>query len=603
MKLRLFHFCLFFLISATLFAQNADLQNRIKAVEQNLIPYVPVKGFKGWNIKDRMAYYKVPGLSVAVIKNFKIDWAKGYGFANLEQKKPVTTETMFSAGSISKFVTAMAALELVEQGKLHLDSPINYYLASWKIKENDFTKKKPVTLRMLLSHTGGTSQSSYFGFTPDKNPLPSIVEILDGAAISESRPVVVNSQPGKEFRYSGGGSMIAQLAMMDLSGQFFDELLGELVFNRLTMNNTTFQQPVPAKFAQQTAWAYSSAPWFKGMPYVYPQQAAAGLYTTPTDLAKIFIDVQKSYQGKGEILQQSTARQMLSPQALVSEGGYKEEIGIGPFLIQRMDNTETKGKYFEFTGVNAGFLAYGMADFEQGNGVIVMLNSGDDVNGLGKEIRRAVAKAYNWYQFLPQEISPIKMSNKALDKYVGRYRRNIDEVVYIRREKNYLVENINEGGDIYCFPVAKDTIIFTDYNIKGSFETDKNGYAISLKSVWQEKPMPKMKANEFTPGEFLRAKKYEEAKAGYREMKMNEYQISYLAYDLLNKKPGDLNAVKVILELALEQHPNSAIVYSRWGDYYLNLEDKPAAIKSFQKAVAIDPNDEQAKEILKSLLK
>lgn len=600
MKLFTFLLVTFFAIDA--FPQSNSLPNRIKAVENNLIPFVPVKGFKGWNLLDRMKYYNVPGVSIAVIKDYKIDWAKGYGLADTLKNIPVTTETMFSAGSISKLLLAVTALKMVEKGQIDLEKPINNYLTSWKIAENDLTKKTPITLRMLLSHSAGTSQSSYFGFTTSQ-PLPTIVEILSGAKISETRPVVVNSEPNKEFRYSGGGSMIAQLALMDVAHKSFSDLTQELLFDQLGMKNSTFEQPLPSKFLKQSSWAYSSASWFKGMPYVYPQQAAAGLYSTPTDLAKFFIDIQKSYLGKGKILSQATTKQMLTPQQNVSDGSYKEQIGIGPFLIQRTDNQDPNGVYFEFTGVNAGFLAYGIASITNGNGVVIMLNSGDDVNGLGKEIRRAVAKTYHWTNFLPDEIQPIDLTEAELNEFTGRYRMGPNEVLYLRRENNYLVENINEGNDIYCFPVSKDTIVFTDYNIKAGFKRNENGEVISLQNIYQEKPMLKMAANEYTPGEYLRMKRYEEAKPGFEAMKMNEYQITYLAYDLLNKKPLNLDAVKTVLEVALKQHPNSAIVYSRWGDYHLKNNDKSNAIKSYQKALELDPSDQQTKEILGSLEK
>lgn len=582
--------------------QKNSVEKRIKDVENNLIPFVPVKGFKSWNIIERMKYYNVPGVSIAVIKDFKIDWAKGYGMADKAKNKPVTTETMFSAGSISKLVMAAAALRFVQDGKLDLDAPINDYLKSWKIMENDLTRQTPITLRMLLSHTAGTTQASYFGFTPDKERFPNIVEILSGAEIAESRPVVVNSEPKKEFRYSGGGSVIAQLALMDVSKQSFADLTEQTIFAPLGMKNSTFAQPLPAKYSSQTAWAYSSASWFKGMPYVYPQQAAAGLYSTPTDLAKFFIDVQKSYRGDGKILKQNLAKEIMKPQANVSDGSYKEQIAVGPFLIQRTDNNSNpKGIYFEFTGVNAGFLAYGIANLVDGNGAVIMLNSGDDVNGLGKEIRRAVAKTYGWYKFLPDEIKPIKLETAELDKYTGRYRKGADEVVYIRRENDYLVETINGGNDIYCFPVAKDTIVFTDYNVKGTFGRDEKGNVVSLKSEYQNEPMPRMRADEFSPSEYLKAKKYKEAKEGFRQMKLNEYQITYLAYELSNRKPNDPQAVKTILELALEQHPNSSIVYARWGDFYFSQNDKANAAKSFQKALELDPNDKESEKKLREL--
>jgi translation elongation factor EF-1alpha len=143
------------LFAGQVFTQNKSLPNRIKEVENNLIPFVPIKGFKGWNIIDRMKYYKVPGVSIAVIKDYKIDWAKGYGLADTLQKIPVTTETMFSAGSISKFLMAVTALKMVENGHIELEKPINNYLTTWKITENDFTQKTPITIRMLLTHFYG----------------------------------------------------------------------------------------------------------------------------------------------------------------------------------------------------------------------------------------------------------------------------------------------------------------------------------------------------------------------------------------------------------------------------------------------------------------
>lgn len=599
-KMRQITLLLLILFAGQIFAQPKKVQDRILQVENNLIPYVPVQGFKGWNLIERMKDYKVPGLSIAVIKDYKIDWAKSYGLADTIHKIPVTTETMFSAGSISKFLMAVTALKMVENGEIELEQPINNYLSSWKIEENDYTKKTPITLRMLLSHSAGTSQTSYFGFTPTQ-PLPTIKEILSGAKISETRPVVVNSEPNKEFRYSGGGSMIAQLALMDVSGKSFSNLTQEILFDKLGMKNSTFEQPVPSKYTKQCSWAYSAASWFKGLPYVYPQQAAAGLYTTPTDLARFFIDVQKSYIGKGQVLNQATTIKMLTPQQNISDGGYKEQIGIGPFLIQRTDNKDPKGVYFEFTGVNAGFLAYGMASVEGGNGVIIMLNSGDDQNGIGKEIRRAVAKVYNWPNFLPTEIKPINMPDMELDKFVGRYRMSTNEVLYLRKEKNYLVETINESGNIYCFPVSNDTIVFTDFNIKGFFKRDENGAVTGLQNIYQEKPMLKMKDDEFSPNEYLNLKKYDEAKKAFAAMNMNEGQITYLAYDLMNKKPLNAIAVKTILDLAIEQHPNSSMVYSRWGDYYLKLNDKTNAIKSYQKALELDPEDQQTKDLLQTL--
>jgi CubicO group peptidase (beta-lactamase class C family) len=601
MKKIIIIFWLIFASLTSLFAQKNQVQQRIKQVENNLIPFVPVNGFPTWNLQERMKHYGVQGVSIAVVNNFKVEWAKGYGMADTLKKQPVTTETMFSAGSISKLLMAFGAFQLVQSQQLSLDAPINNYLKSWKVPDNNFTAKTPITLRMLLSHKAGTSQQSYFGFLPEKKPLPTIIDILKGNPIAETRGIVVNSEPNKEFRYSGGGSMVAQLAVMDASNKKFEDYIDSAIFKPLNMTNSTFYQPIPEKYKSKTSWGYSAASWYKGVPYVYPQLAAAGLYSTPTDLARFVIEMQKAYRGDGKLLNKNFAQLMTTSQVNVSEGAYREQVGIGPFLLQRVDNKEDKGIYFEFTGVNAGFTAYLIGNLTEGYGAVIMLNTGDDFNGLGKEIRRAIAKTYNWYKFLPEAISPVELPQNTLDQYTGRYRNSQNEVVYIRRQKNYLVENINDGEDIYCFPIKKDSIVFTDFNIKGGFGRNEKGEVISLQNIYQQKPVPKMKADEFSPNELLKMGKFEEAKEDFKQMNMNEYQLTYLVYDMFNKKPQNLPAVKAILELGLAQFPKSSIVHNRWGDYYSYLNDKENALKSYKLALSFDPFDKETKEKIEAL--
>jgi CubicO group peptidase (beta-lactamase class C family) len=574
---------------------------RLQEVENSLMPYGPVKGFVGWNIYERMKHYQVPGVSIAVINNFKIEWAKGYGLADTLSKTPVTPHTMFSAGSISKLVNALAAMSLVQNGKLDLDKPVNAYLKSWKITENEFTAKTPITLRMLLSHTAGTTQSSYFGFTPDKKTLPTIQQILSGAPLAESRAVVVNSEPLKEFRYSGGGSMIAQMAIMDVSGQDYGDFTNEAIFKKLGLQHTTFAQPLPEKYRKQASWAYSDNSWFQGMPYVYPQQAAAGLYSTPSDLAAIMIDIQNAYRGKGRILQQSIARQMLEPQVSVSNGFYKEQMATGPFLLQRSDNKESKGMYFEHTGVNAGFMAFAIGNLTEGYGAVIMMNKDGNADGLGKEIRRAIAKVYNWHHFLPDEFTPVPVAENELTQYEGRYRKGNDEVITFRKEQNYLVQQFNGGEEIYSFPAGKDTFLLTDFFMKGMFVRDSQNNIQSFKVVDYGDPMPKMLADEYAPHELIKLGRLAEAKEGYRQMKLNEYQLTYMAYEFMNRKPKNYQAAQAILELAQEQHPNSAIMYARWGDLYNSQGNKTKAIEAYTKALKLEPSDKEVEKKLVGL--
>jgi tetratricopeptide (TPR) repeat protein len=271
--------------------------------------------------------------------------------------------------------------------------------------------------------------------------------------------------------------------------------------------------------------------------------------------------------------------------------------------LERSDNENESGKYFEHQGANAGFIAFAMGSVVGGNGVVIMLNSGDDFNAFGTELRRSVAGVYQWPNFLPDPIDPVSLNENIIDSYVGRYRKDRDEVLTLSREGNYLVERINDGRDIYCFPISKDTIVFTDYNIKGYFIRDSKGKVLGLKNEYQAEGqlMPKMKQDEFTPSELLKAGRYTEAKEAFRALNLNEYQITYVAYNWLNKKPMNPDAVKSLLEVAVEQHPASAIVYSRWGDFFMAIGDKIAAEKSYRKSLELEPGNKDVMESLQKL--
>lgn len=575
--------------------------SRIQQVENSLLPYVPVEGLPGWNLLERMRYHRVPGLSIAVIRNYKIDWVKAYGLADTTARIPVTPATLFSAGSISKLATAMAVMRLVQEGRLSLDAPINTYLTSWKLPENDFTRKRPVTLRLLLSHQGGTSQSAYFGFVPSAKPLPSVVDILSGQPQAETRPVVVNQESGTGFQYSGGGYLVTQLALMDVLGQDFATLTDQLLFRPLKMRSTTFAQPLPTALQRRAAWAYSENSWFKGVPYVYPQQAPAGLYATPADLASLLIEIQQAYRGRGLVLTQASAKAMLTPQADVSSGTYREQMGLGAFLLQRADRTDETSRYFEHTGVNAGFLAYAVGSVTGGNGVVIMMNNNNGAAELGKELRRAVAKAYGWPYFLPPAIHPAQVPAQTLAAFAGRYRRGPDEVLTFRQQGNHLLETINEGGEILTYPVGADTVAFTDYALRGVFERDGAGTVTGFRMLGANQSMARLGPTELLPGEYLRLGRVAEAVAGYRALHLNEYQLTYMAYELLNSRPAKLAAAEGLLTLAQEQFPQSAVVFARWGDLHARQGQIAKAISSYQTALRLNPEDKDLQEKLLTL--
>src|ERR1051325_398781 len=234
-----------YLMPLLTFGQGAPkLEAEIKRVESGLIPQFTVKGEPGWTIEERMKFYKVPGLSIAVIKDSKIAWAKGYGVKDLETKEPVTTDTLFQAGSISKSVNATIAMKKVEQGKISLDDNINDKLVTWKLPENELTAKSKVTLRRILSHTAGTTVHGFPGYAINEK-IPTLPQILNGEPPANTAPIRVDIEPGTQYRYSGGGITISQLALMDIEKKPYPQIAYETVLKPLNMTNSTYKQPLP----------------------------------------------------------------------------------------------------------------------------------------------------------------------------------------------------------------------------------------------------------------------------------------------------------------------------------------------------------------------
>lgn len=332
---------------------------------------MPDKEFIQW-IKREMRQYEVPGVSIAVIKNYKIDWAMGFGLANILTEQPVDEITLFQAGSISKPVTAMAAIKAVQDGKLTFDDDINQSLTSWKVPENQFTRTEKVTLARLLSHNAGVSVSGFYGYRTDEK-LPTLIEVLDGTPPANSDPIRVIAEPGKDVMYSGGGYQIVQLALMDAYQKPFAELMDEMIFEPLGMLNSTFEQPLPASFSDKIATPYRpNEESLKGGPHIYVEQAAAGLWTTPFDLAKSTISLQESLRGDpNQILRKEYAEFMVEPDVghrslgfIVNVNKYGEEV--------------KRGRYFMHQGQNEGYRSILIASIRGGDGAIIMTNMTPD---------------------------------------------------------------------------------------------------------------------------------------------------------------------------------------------------------------------------------
>ena len=336
-------------------------------------------------LEDMMDELGVPGISVAAIQDFDVHWAKGYGVADVETGAPVDTETLFQAASISKPVAAMAVMRAVQDGAFSLDEDINGILTSWQLQGGEFTAGRPVTPRMLTSHTSGLGDGFGFpGYDP-ADPLPTTVQILDGDDPSNVGDVFMERAPMTAIKYSGGGVTVMELALSDALGRPFADIAQEYVLDPVGMAHSTFEQPLSPDRDANATRAHGRSGEARGPKWhVYPELAAAGLWTTPTDLARFAIEVQKAARGDpGRVLTRASVLEMLSP------------VGVGDFAVGFVIRKQGEGWYFSHTGGNWGFRALLTAHRVKGYGLAVMTNA-DRGGEAMMEIAERVARAYGW---------------------------------------------------------------------------------------------------------------------------------------------------------------------------------------------------------------
>jgi CubicO group peptidase (beta-lactamase class C family) len=383
---------------------------RIARIEASILPAVRVQGraYQPETLAARMARLEVPGLSVAVIEDGRIVWARAYGVADAATGEPATTETLFQAASMSKPVAAMGALSLVQEGRLELDDDVNRWLTRWRVPGHEWETESPVTLRRLLSHTAGLTVHGFPGYAAGV-PVPAVEQVLAGAPPANTAQVMVSSRPGENYRYSGGGTTVVQLLMEEVTGAPFARFMADRVLGPMGMASSTYEQPLPSSLAPRAATAHrSGARPVDGRYHTYPEMAAAGLWTTPTDLARWVLAVQRSVAGDTTgVLEPWMARAMIAARPLRHGLGLQIE-GSGPTLR------------FGHGGANAGFRGSFVGFVDRGSGAVIMTNA-DAGGGVASELMLAIAAEYGWPDVAPREIVPVPISAGALGRYQGRY--------------------------------------------------------------------------------------------------------------------------------------------------------------------------------------
>jgi CubicO group peptidase (beta-lactamase class C family) len=329
-----------------------------------------------------LAERQVPGASIAIIRSGTVS-ARTYGTLEKGGSVKVNPDTLFQAASISKPLTAMATLRLVQEGRLSLDQDINELLSGWKLPQGSFHAR--VTIRMILSHTAGITVSGVEGYEMGE-PLPNLIQILNGVPPAKNPAIVVDTEPGTKYRYSGGGYIVLQQLLSEKSGVPFSEFMNKTILSPLHMARSTYEQPLSTNWVGNAATGYDrKGNPVKGRWHIYPELAPAGLWTTPTDLARFALEVGASLEGKSDrILKPEMARLMVTPV-------------LGPHGLGLEAHNQGKAFRFRHDGGNKGYRCRLLFYPNLGEGVVIMTNGGrgDEVI---VDVMQALRAEYTWPQ-------------------------------------------------------------------------------------------------------------------------------------------------------------------------------------------------------------
>lgn len=582
-----------------LLAQKGSTEkNDISKVESGLMPAVRFEGEALWTLESRMKYYNVPGISIAVIKNSKVIWSKAYGWADVEAKVPVTSRTLFQAASMSKPVSAYAALKEVEMGKLDPNADVNSYLTSWKLTQNEFTKGKKVSLKNILSHTAGITGHGFAGYEADQ-PMPTLIQVLNGQSPANSQAVTVDKAPGTSFRYSGGGYCIMQQMLIDIEGKDFPTLMKERVLVPLDMKNSTYIQPLPDVQTQWAATAYTAnGERVHGKYHSYPEIAPAGLWTTAEDFAKFVIDIQNTLSNKSsKVISRKMAEEFTTP-------FIDPFMGLGIFLENKDGQT-----YFSHGGDNDGFSGKFVGNKTHGDGIVILTNTNKPM--LIEELIRSVATVYQWPGYNAPVDKILPLTQQDFKNNNGRYKSNKYGFYKVYSEKGKLMVINNGEAPTELVKVGEDTYAMRNWNFKVQFvkntKTGKRDLIQVLPDGTIRSENQQMNNDEKTPLELILEGDFTKGSQAYQQAKIDdanhnlltESYLNGVGYALLQQKEVT-KAIDVFRVNAL-LYPTSENVYDSLGEAYLEAGQKDKARQSYQKVLDINPANQKVANILKKI--
>lgn len=566
-----------------------DAASRQVLVTRSLVGSTRVEGARA-TLDERMKRWCVPGCAIAVVRNFEIDWVAGFGVRDATTGAAVTPDTMFQAGSISKPVFATAVHRLIQDKVLALDADVRTYQKSWKLPENDFSKAHPLTVESLLAHTGSVTVHGFLGYTL-ADPVPTVPQILSGAAPSNSPPILMDGAPGA-FRYAGGGTTMLQLAVGDATGKAIPALLDELVFRPLDLSHSTYLQPLPVEsFPDSCAGHLDDGGAIYGRFQVHPELGAAGLWISARDLANLLREWMLAANGKSErVLSHATMTHMLKP------------VGAGPttagfFLENRAGTT-----YFQHGGSNVGFKNVFYGCVETGNG-LVYLSNGDGGQNLMSEVLGAITEVYGWAGFSADDVVELPPDEAELAAFPGRYELGDDLFAEVVRDGARLTMRLAPAPATPLFRVSERTYLCLDPGlqlpgefIRLEFEEPEAGVCegldyqsgpkrdYALRAEDDDRSTSELAAAGAVPAALERLREQFAADSGAAREQL-EAKIAGLVRQALIH--GDHRFARAAAELLVELYPDSADAHATLGRVAFRTGDTPTLISACKAIVKI----------------
>ena len=565
---------------------------------------------------EMMLKYNLKGLSVAVIEDYEIIWTNQWGIKASDSNEKIDKNTAFSTASISKPITAIVCAMLEEKGLINLDDPIENYLERWKLPESTFTKDTKVTWKQLLSHTAGTSQGGFEDYYTGDS-IPTIVQSLQGKLLPRSKkPIEFIIKPGTNWEYSGGGYVIIQCALEDHFNKPLAQIVKENLLDPLQLQNSTMIQPNEHGFLTNIAKVHNSKGEIirTGIP-ITPQVAPSGLWSTPSDLALIAIEMQKALLGTGNKIISTTVAKKVTDIVTMNgprgwSYGWQRSLGFG--------NQE----WFSHDGSNTGTGGDLLATMKNGNGIAVLAN-GDKPNRLAvmSFIENEIITKLHWSKPFNKAASQQAPSTlkKAIKGYYTEILYGYDRlgVTKIFEENNhlylnspYLKDNFNvEKNEMYY--IGNNSFKVENYPNIMEFNLAKNklnGLTISRLDYTDKKlklSLDKIRTPQTQLIEIFSENTFEMAMNQFKKLKLKyptynfEENLNNLGYSVFNKKQIDLSIQ--IFTLNCSEYPESANAYDSLGEVYEIIGKLEIAKQNYQKSLEFNPQNDNAKQMISKI--